>query len=161
MSFEELIPFLIAVVVLIVRAFSNSNKKKQTVPGPRREHFPDTEVGEMYGEEDERDPRKILLDMLGVEPEKESTSEADAQLVSIQEIPEDKEEDKLYSNYNLPSLEMADVTRMSSKLEAMRESGEDSFKEDPEPESSFWGEEPIDVRRAIIYSEIIRPKYTD
>ncbi len=165
MSFEELLPLLIGAGYLIIRAMNASNKKKQEAVNQRRATPSVPEVDSPYvyeTAEEEQDPRRILMEMLGMEREQPARPEIIIEpVLDLPASDENMEEQQLYTNYNLPSVEKVDTLQSAKILDEMRkEAMKGEFKE-IEKERSFWDEEAFDLRKAVIYSEILRPKFAD
>ena len=161
MSFEELIPLLIGAAYLVFRALSSNKKKQEELNRRRRvlQSQQEDEDNESYGTDAERDPHQVLLDMLGIEREKQAQTEKITPLANVPVDDKGTLEAQLYSPYNTPLVEETDSLQSAAILEKMREeSFRNEFKEN-EKEPSFWDEEAFDMRKAVIYSEILQKKH--
>jgi hypothetical protein len=128
---EDYIPILIVAGVMLIKLFS-PNKKKQ--PQPTSENFPE------------------LPDLSDLFPDLVTTPEEERQ-----------EEEKVIPAFEhlgaIPIVEGGRTTDTEQKLAQMREAASEKVpKEKPQKGEIL---EEFDIRKAIIYHEILQPKYLE
>jgi hypothetical protein len=154
---ESIVPVLIGVAFVILQAIASSNKKKEaarrrtaTPSQPQPYTRPQPPVAEPLN------PFEELLRKLQAPAPQENSSE---------EAYDEEEEEKgvqnlekaLYPQYRQPPI--APLQTVQNTLERIEREEKAAAALIPAPVESEWNSETFDLRKAVIYSEILQPKY--
>ncbi|MDR1406302.1 MAG: hypothetical protein LBI89_03770 [Prevotellaceae bacterium] len=156
---ESLVPIIIAVAFFVLQAIAAGNKKKEAV----RRSMQRPLQPPVYGPRPAAAPPKSPFEQL-LEAMREQGSIGDIEEEEIPEtiaaVPEEAEK-KLYLAYQPMSMEAlpaAESTLSAPVVTAI--AGEEANAFSLQPKKKHWlATEPFDAGKAIIYSEIIRPKF--
>ena len=143
-------------IILMVIVLALSMLKKAKSPGSEDTSMPEREVDESPGEAFPR-----FDDWFD---KKEDVRQEPVKRPNIQPVPAKKLEYQPLEykkiGYSLPSKRVPIKKRTVAKQNVMQTVRKSVTKEEPAELTTFWEREPIDLKRAIIYSEIIkRPNF--
>ncbi|MDR3132498.1 MAG: hypothetical protein LBU42_00535 [Prevotellaceae bacterium] len=162
---ESLVPIIIAIAFLVLQAIAAGNKKKEAArrqmqrqerpPGyaprpvalPQRSPFEQLlETMREQGAIGEVEEEEIVETVAGTPEETEKILYPAYRKTALEETP-------------LPAASSAAVTPKAAAI-PMNEEEENAFAE-PQKEKHWFFSEPFDAGKAIVYSEIIRPKWKE
>ncbi|MDR0694646.1 MAG: hypothetical protein LBF81_05030 [Prevotellaceae bacterium] len=162
---ETLVPVIIAVAFFILQAIAAANKKKEAV----RRQMQRGEQPPVYAPQPVAPPQKSPFEQL-LEAMREQGAIGDIEEEAIEEtIIETPEEPEkiLYPAYKRIALEETPMPAAGSATMApavatiaIDEEETNAFAE-PQKQKHWFFPEPFDAGKAIVYSEIIRPKFNE
>ncbi|MDR2358305.1 MAG: hypothetical protein LBD87_00710 [Prevotellaceae bacterium] len=162
---ESLVPVLIAIAFFVLQAIAAANKKKEAARRQMQRH----EQPPVYAPQPAAPPQKSPFEQL-LEAMREQGVIGDIEEEAIEEtaveIPKEPEK-ALYPAYRRIALEETPQPAASSATLTpavatilMDEEEANAFAEPQKQECRFFSE-PFDAGKAIVYSEIMRPKFSE
>ena len=162
---ESLVPILIAVAFFVLQAIAASNKKKEAA----RRQMQRREQPPVYAPRPVTPPQKSPFEQL-LDAMREQGAIGDIEEEAIEEtvveIPEEPEK-KFYPAYRQVALEETPIPAAGKAAIApavatiaQEEEERNAFAE-PQKQAHWFFSEPFDAGKAIVYSEIIRPKFNE
>ncbi len=159
-SLEIVIYVILMVVGLAASAYRNFVKKKeqqQKMPGEAMPDFPESAFNPVYdseesSEEEAYNDTSVAVEFLAPEePEKEPEL-----VLSEQKLVEEKISSESQDEFESAKSEMLADDYLESQRKDLSDSFEYDYNKDPDDKEVSKG---FDLKKAIIYSEIMKPKY--